>query len=460
MVEQTQLNSQPKRGLSVLMSAAFLVHASNATITTLIGIIIALRGGSQSEVATIAAFYAVGFLAGCFMSPAFLRMTGHIRGFASAAAAFTITITLFELSDSAVTWAISRFFMGVAIAMVLAVSDSWMNNNAASDKRGRVIAIYSIVMGLSSIASQSAFLLLDSEDSGFALLFAVAVNVAVMLVTVSATNVPEVKQTGAEKLRFFTKVPKVAGLNAFVAGFSSASFVALIPFYMASNGVTENLVAMFMGMFFVGRLAFMYPIGSLSDRLGRRSILIVLSSVVIVLAALGMIFGEGEARWAREEGTLLKVAVAFLWIFLIGGAMSPVYSIASALAFDEATHETMVQASTTMLGIQCVGSVIGPFFVILIGPLVGDYASLLCVVGSFGLGLAYTWLKGAPAVAPEDSVEEVVSETEAATATATNAIPTASIAMAQAAANVVEEKMDPQTNMEFESTEPSKNETP
>jgi hypothetical protein len=49
------------------MAASFLVHASNAAITTMIAIVVAQRGGEQSDVSLIAACYALGFMLGCFV---------------------------------------------------------------------------------------------------------------------------------------------------------------------------------------------------------------------------------------------------------------------------------------------------------------------------------------------------------------------------------------------------------
>jgi hypothetical protein len=51
------------------MAASFLVHASNAAITTMIAIVVAQRGGEQSDVSLIAACYVLGFMLGCFVAP-------------------------------------------------------------------------------------------------------------------------------------------------------------------------------------------------------------------------------------------------------------------------------------------------------------------------------------------------------------------------------------------------------
>ena len=54
--------------LSPVMGATFFVQGSNAAITTMIALLIAGSGGSQSDVALIAACYSLGFLAGCFLA--------------------------------------------------------------------------------------------------------------------------------------------------------------------------------------------------------------------------------------------------------------------------------------------------------------------------------------------------------------------------------------------------------
>lgn len=66
--------------LSPLMTASFLVQTSNAAITTMIAIVIAGQPeGEQSNVALIAACYALGFMAGCFLAPAQAYRVGLIR---------------------------------------------------------------------------------------------------------------------------------------------------------------------------------------------------------------------------------------------------------------------------------------------------------------------------------------------------------------------------------------------
>ena len=180
--------------LSSLMAASFLVQASNAAITTMIAIVIAERGGTQSDVSLIAACYSVGFVAGCFLAPSQAVRVGLIRAYAAAAAVLTITIVGLELLEGTGLWAFLRFVMGASVAAVLAISDTWINGRTPSDFRGRVIAAYSIVLGLGSLASQLIFLGIDAETDGFVLMFAVLMNIAVVLVALTSSDAPHIER--------------------------------------------------------------------------------------------------------------------------------------------------------------------------------------------------------------------------------------------------------------------------
>jgi len=190
--------------LSPLMLASFLVQVSNAAITTMIAIVIAQRGGEQSDVSLIAACYALGFMVGCFAAPSQVFRVGLIRAYAAAAAVVTISIVGLELLEGTGLWAFLRFMMGASIAAVLAISDTWMNSNTPNNLRGRVIATYSIVLGVGSLASQMIFLIVDAGADGLILMFAVIMNFSVVLVSLASSSPPGMKIPQKTQFRILT----------------------------------------------------------------------------------------------------------------------------------------------------------------------------------------------------------------------------------------------------------------
>ena len=360
--------------LSSLIGSSFFVQFSNAAITTMVAISVAESGGTQSDVAIIASAFSIGFIVGCFLFPPQIARIGLIRGYVAAAAIMTIAIVALEILDGVAAWTLLRFTMGASFAAVMAISDAWINDKAPGDQRGRIIAIYSTVLGLASIASQLLFFGFDATDDGFVLVFAISMNLAVVLVALGTSRPPDLEQKSSSYFKPPTFVSTPATVAAFAAGFSTASLVSIMPFYLTDHGVEENLVAGSIAALYLGRLSCQWPIGQFSDRLDRRIILIILSSVAVLVSSMSMFIGEGEGLvMAGQRGFILQ-AMAYLFCFILGGTLWPMYSVASALAFDRADGRPMIDISTTLLVVNSLGAVAGPVTIMMMISLVGDYA--------------------------------------------------------------------------------------
>jgi MFS family permease len=357
-----------------LISSSFFVQLSNAAITTMVAIVFAEKGGTQTDVAVIASAYSLGFIVGCFLAPPQIFRVGLIRGYAAAAGMMTIVIVALEMLDGTVAWILLRFLMGASFAAVMAISDTWLNEKAPDDQRGRIMAVYSVVLGLASIVSQLFFIILDAGDEGFVLTFAISMNFAVVLVAVGTSKQPKFRGQAPKYFRPLSFVSLPATVAAFASGFCTASLISIIPFYLTDHGVEENLVAFTVGAIYLGRLSCQWPIGQLSDRADRRTILLALSVIAASICLLAAIIGDGEGRAiGGDRGAIIQL-LSYLLCFGLGGALYPMYSVASALAFDRADGRPKMDIATTMLVVQSVGAIVGPVSIMLLVPLVGDYA--------------------------------------------------------------------------------------
>lgn len=421
--------------LAPVMGATFFVQGSNAAITTMIALLIAASGGSQSDVALIAACYSLGFLAGCFLSPGQIQRVGLIRAFAASAAILTIAIVVIDLFYNTWLWAFLRLTMGVTMATILASADSWINNKTPSDKRGQVIAFYGIVAGSASLVGQIVFVISDATDDGFALIFAVATNIAVVLVAAASSDAPVLKSKSRDRLIAFASTSVTANVSAFASGFMIASLVAITPFYLTANGMPENVVAATMMALFLGRLLFMWPVGWLSDRFNRRIVLAGLSIAVASTAMLIFVIdivqgsgqGIGEGRVLGGSEGALSRGIGFFVVLLWGGALYPIYSVSSSLAFDRAEGKSLVDVSTTILAMHTLGAIAGPITVSLLGTAVGVMALHLSTIAASSV-ILLTVLIRSRVVAPVRRRTRTVG------------LDPKSVEMAQAAAEVVEEQ--------------------
>ena len=413
-----------------LMSASFLVHGSNAAITTMIALVVAESGGGQSDVALIAACYSLGFLVGCFLLSNQISRVGLIRAFAAASAVVTVTIIALDLVYGVWLWALLRFTMGAAMAALLAIADTWINDKTPNKQRGSVIAVYATLMSAASLVGQIVFLIFDADADGFVLMFAVSTNIAVVLVAMTASAAPKM-HTRPTKFEFnFVVTSKTATVCAFNAGFMTAAVVAVVPFYQTSQGVGENLVAITMISLFLGRLLFMWPAGWLSDRLDRRTVLIGLSAIVAFIALLIWFLAELEGHMIRGDGGMPKQILALLIMLLFGGALYPINSVASSLSFDRAEGKQLVDVSTTNLAVNSLGAIIGPLVVSVLSGIVGLGALFMAIAIAATVNLVVALVRRPLVASPAQNTPSVASATDS------------SIGMAQAAAEVVEAEME------------------
>lgn len=414
--------------LASLLSATFLVQASNKAITTMIGVSIAERGGSQSDVALIAASYSIGFLVGCILSPSIVPRIGLIRAFTAATALLTVTIIALDLFDAVTAWALLRLLMGASLAAVLAVADTWINDRTPNDRRGRVIAVYSIVAGLAAITSQLVFLTLDAQTDGFVLLFAIAMNIAVVMVAITSAKAPEVKREPRKSLLAFTSTSMTANVAVFTHGFMVTAIISIFPFYGTDHGVSENIIALALATLYLGRLVFQWPLGTISDRFDRSSVLAGMSLFLALVTLLILVTTqEFEGRNITGAAGTPKQVFTFVVTFMIGGALLPMYSIASALAFDRAEGRPMINISTTLLILNAAGAVAGPFTVMFASNVFGDYGLWVCILIASSITAATALLRRIAVGRPEAHTPAIVD------------VPTSSVEMARAAAELTEE---------------------
>ncbi|MEP5766369.1 MAG: MFS transporter [Halieaceae bacterium] len=419
--------------LASLIGSSFFVQFSNAAVITFVAIIIAESGGTQSDVALIASAYSVGFILGCFLAPPQIFRIGLVRGYAAAAGVMTIAIVALELLDGIAALTVLRFLMGASFAAVMAIADSWINDKAPSDQRGRILAVYSVFLGLASILSQVFFLTLDATEDGFVLTFAISMNMAVVLVALGTTKQPKLGGTAPKYLRPLSFVSTPATIAAFNSGFCTTAIIAITPFYLAEHGVDENLIAMVIGAIYLGRLACQWPIGLISDRLDRRTLLFALSVAVIALCFLSLLVGGGQGQNITGDRGVLVQALGFLVSFALGGALYPMYSVAAALAFDRAEGRSMMEISTTMLVVHSIGAIMGPIAVIFLSGFFGDFA--LHVASMFTCALvAVSCVVGKAIRAPAESPTKAVAS-----------VTTNSVGMAETSAEIVEERIEEQS---------------
>ena len=158
----------------------------------------------------------------------------------------------------------------------------------------------------------------------------VSISFGPILLSVSPT--PAAELTRAMPIRDLFRVSPLGTVGVFFLGIVYAIQAGMGAVYGAQIGLSANEISLFMAMLFAGTLILQYPVGWLSDRMDRRKLIFLTSTIAVACCAFGALYAQ--ITWA--------VMVA---AFLSGGVTTPLYALLLAYINDSLAREDMPAAS-------------------------------------------------------------------------------------------------------------------
>src|ERR1700719_2925628 len=158
---------------------------------TLLGLRATLEGFPALLTGTIMSCYYVGYVLGTVIVLPLVRQIGHIRVFAALAAVASMAILVQGSFVNPFVWAPMRLISGLCFAGIYVVAESWLNDRASRANRGRLLAVYMLVLYIGLGCAQ--FLLIPSNPSTPApfMLVSALICLAMVPIVVSARQAPE-----------------------------------------------------------------------------------------------------------------------------------------------------------------------------------------------------------------------------------------------------------------------------
>lgn len=352
---------------AILLSTAFLL-AGNGLMATLTPLRANVEGFSHLAIGAMGSFYYAGFVAGCLVGPRLLARVGHIRTFAVAAALAAATVLLQPLLVAPAAWFAIRAAFGFCAANVIMALESWLNDRATNETRGRILSAY-VAVNLTFL-TLGQWLLLLASPAGFKLFSVAAMAYICCLVPVGLTRLPQPAPQPAPPLsvRRLMRMAPVGVAGVVTVGLANGAFWTLAPVYAQLLGFRTSGVAAFMSAFIIGGALIQFPLGRFSDRLDRRWI-------IMLACACACAFGVALALLGRAG--IKAPHLLFPAAFLFGAAILPLYSLSIAHANDRMERREFVEASATLLFVNALASVIGPLLAAAITARVGMWALFL-----------------------------------------------------------------------------------
>jgi MFS family permease len=147
---------------------------------------------------------------------------------------------------------------------------------------------------------------------------------------------------------YLYRLAPLACVGAAGAGVMNANFFSLAPVFTQRIGLSLNETSLFMAVTVMSGMLLQWPLGRLSDRIGRPNVLGG-ATAATGIACLGIaLFAETAGAW------LFAMAAVY------GGTVFTVYSISSAQANDLSGPEDLVMTAGSLLIAFGVGAIAGP----------------------------------------------------------------------------------------------------
>ena len=347
---------------------------------TLLAVRADLEGFSATLTGLIMSTFYLGFLLGSIMTPRITIRVGHIRVFAAFAAISSASILMHSLIVSVPVWMAMRLVSGFCFAGLYIVAESWLNDRASNESRGKLLSLYMVVTYIGIGAGQLLLNLADPAEFQLFILTSVLISIAVVPLLLSAGSPPTFHDSVRISLAEMYRLTPLGMVSMFAVGMVTATFFALGPVYAQRIGLNIRDTSYFMTAAVLGTVLLQGPIGALSDRFDRRTVL-TLTTILTSVTALLCVPAEEISRPAL-----------FLAIGLFGGLAFPLYSVCIAYTNDHLNPRQMIAASGALVLVSGLGAIIGPVLFALIMDRYGDHTlfwSLAAVHGMTGLFAIY-----------------------------------------------------------------------
>ncbi len=336
--------------VSSIFVAVLLFMLGNSLLAITLPLKMEAAGVANELTGVVMAAYFAGLLAGCIYGKTLIFRVGHIRAFAGLSALNVGAILCHAMVFDPMAWAVLRFVSGLCIAGIFSALESWLNDRLDNTNRGRVLGVYMVITYFAMALGQLSINVWDVDSAGGFIAAALLTSLAIVPVALTRAEAPSLAKAAPITLGELYRISPLAVTSAVCSGLILGAFWGMGAIFGREIGFSVLETSLFTGSFIFGGLLLQIPIGWLSDRFDRRTVL------CNVLAGATMVCFAGLA--AGRLGDPLPVVLALA--ALLGGAISNVYPLAIAQAFDYLDREQYVAGASRMLMAFSVGAVAGP----------------------------------------------------------------------------------------------------
>ena len=334
---------------AILLGIGFMMLA-NGLQGTLLGVRAGIEGFSTFGTGIMMSGYFIGMFIGSMIAPILVNRVGHIRVFSALASLASISILFHGLYIDPWLWMAMRVLTGISFAGFYVVTESWLNDRASNETRGKVLSVYMVIVTGGMGAGQ--FLLNVAHPAKIDLFILISAVISFGLIPILLTVKPAPNFSTSSKMSVteLYRASPLAVIGNGLTGMAQGTIFGLGAIYATQALFDIKAISLFMASFMIGSLVFQWPVGYISDHIGRRGVMAALSLVAIICCVLAVL-------------TPKDIWLFYLVIIVLGGAAMPMYSICIAYANDRLEPHQIVGASGSLVMVAGFGAMTGPILI-------------------------------------------------------------------------------------------------
>jgi MFS family permease len=356
------------RPLIPLFFSCFILFVGNGLTNTFYPLRMQANGLDTDKIGLIISIYFIGMLLGAMYSKNLIKKVGHIRMFSGSVSVIAASVLICALNNDIIIWSSARLIAGFCAACTYSAMESWLSESASQETRGRVLAAYNATVIVGLFSGQFFIGAFDVISSDLFIIGGIIYSSALIPIALSKITAPEVYDVTPMSLFKLYKLSPLGVVSCFTAGATYFTVISLLPVLGKHYGFENFTLSLYVGIAILGGFFLQYPIGYLSDRFDRRTILLGILIVSAVANIVASLLDPSTGLWP-----------IFLATTIISGIISCIYPISISQTFDQLKQSEMISAMGSMIMAYAIGGVIGPYLTSIFMTSFGDNALFYCL---------------------------------------------------------------------------------
>lgn len=316
--------------------------------TQLISILMAARGFSSSVIGYSGTVGGIATIIAAVFTARIAKKLGVACSILTMMVVGCASFLGFYYFESIFIWFLLRFTLHFAITVMFVLSEFWVNSSAPPAKRGTILAIYAITLGLGFTIGPT--LLAHVGSQGFAPFGAACFLIVIAAIPIiMAWNLSPQFKDGDHIafMRYIFAVP-TSTMAVLVYGAIQMGALTLITPFSLNLGYSESEATKFMSVLALGNVLLLIPIGIISDFVTDRRY------PLMGCAVIGLI-GTLTIPWIADVKWLLT-----LDLFILGGVSAGLYTIGLAQLGARLKGLELAAANSAFIFCYGIGMLVGP----------------------------------------------------------------------------------------------------